>query len=153
MNYGLTKSERLTSQLVIDKLFAGGNASMAAFPLRIVYMQMEKEEQSGDAEHDESLKHPPVSILVSVPKKRFRHAVDRNRMKRLVREAYRKQKHTLWHQLQDSGQGMAVAFICIAQHMCDYNMVYAAIGKALSKIAAKQKELQSNTPNKQSDIG
>ena len=46
MNYGLTKSERLTSQLVIDKLFAGGNASMAAFPLRIVYMQMQSHETS-----------------------------------------------------------------------------------------------------------
>jgi uroporphyrinogen-III synthase len=61
MNYGLTKTERLTSQLVIDKLFAGGNASMAAFPLRIVYMQMEKEEQSGDAEHDEAVMYYTVA--------------------------------------------------------------------------------------------
>ena len=69
MNNTFKKSERLTSQILIDKLFAGGNASMAAFPLRVVYMQVEKTEKSGA---DAAL--PPVSILVSVPKKRFRHA-------------------------------------------------------------------------------
>lgn len=136
----LCKAERITSKRTIDQLFGTDNNSITAYPFRVVYMPIQQPDV-------------PVSILVSVPKKRFHHAIDRNRMKRLVREAYRKQKHTLWHQLQDSGQGMAVAFICIAQHMCDYNMVYAAIGKALSKIAARQKELQSNTPNKQSDIG
>ena len=43
VNCQLKKSERLTSLLVIDKLFAGGNASMAAFPLRIVFMKMGEE--------------------------------------------------------------------------------------------------------------
>ena len=57
VNCQLKKSERLTSQLVIDKLFAGGNASMAAFPLRIVFMKVEKEEQSGDAENGMRVKH------------------------------------------------------------------------------------------------
>lgn len=134
----LCKAERITSKRTIDRLFGTDNNSITAYPFRVVYMPIQQPDV-------------PVSILISVPKKRFHHATDRNRVKRLVREAYRKQKYMLWHQLQDSGQGMAVAFICIAQHMCDYNMVYAAIGKALSKIAAKQKELQFNTPNKQSD--
>ena len=105
MNYGLTKSERLNSQLVIDKLFAGGNASMAAFPLRIVYMQMEKDE------------HPPVSILVSVPKKRFRQAVDRNRMKRLVREAYRLNKHILWNALEGKTSTLP-SHSCVSPTLC-----------------------------------
>ena len=108
MNNGLTKTERLTSQLVIDKLFAGGNASMAAFPLRIVYMQMEKQEGS---QQWDGVQQPPVSILVSVPKKRFRHAVDRNRMKRLVREAYRLNKHILWNALQETNFRLAIAVV------------------------------------------
>ena len=137
MNYGLTKSERLTSQLVIDKLFAGGNASMAAFPLRIVYMQMEKEEQSGDAEHDESLKHPPVSILVSVPKKRFRHAVDRNRMKRLVREAYRLNKHILWNALEGKDFRLALAFVCITATLPTFRTVNKSVTKALTRVAER----------------
>ena len=137
MNNGLTKTERLTSQLVIDKLFAGGNASMAAFPLRIVYMQMEKEEQSGDAEHDESLKHPPVSILVSVPKKRFRHAVDRNRMKRLVREAYRLNKHILWNALQEKNFRLAIAFVCITDTLPTFRSVNKSMRKALIRIGER----------------
>lgn len=125
MNYGLTKSERLNSQLVIDKLFAGGNASMAAFPLRIVYMQMEKDE------------HPPVSILVSVPKKRFRHAVDRNRMKRLVREAYRLNKHILWNALEGKDFHLALAFVCITDTLPSFHTVNKSVTKALTRVAER----------------
>ena len=130
MNYGLTKSERLTSQLVIDKLFAGGNASMAAFPLRIVFMQMKKDGSDGNAE-------PPVSILVSVPKKRFRHAVDRNRMKRLVREAYRLNKHILWNALEGKDFRMVLAFVCITDTLPSFYAVNKSMTKALTRIAEK----------------
>lgn len=131
MDYGLTKSERLTSQLVIEKLFAGGNASMAAFPLRIVFMQMKK--QGGENTKDE----PPVSILVSVPKKRFRHAVDRNRMKRLVREAYRLNKHILWDVLEGKDYRLALAFVCITDTLPSFYAVNKSMKKALTRIAEK----------------
>ena len=131
MDYGLTKSERLTSQLVIEKLFAGGNASMAAFPLRIVFMQMKK--QGGENTKDE----PPVSILVSVPKKRFRHAVDRNRMKRLVREAYRLNKHILWDALEGKDYRLALAFVCITDTLPSFYAVNKSMKKALTRIAER----------------
>lgn len=134
MNYGLTKSERLTSQLVIDKLFAGGNASMAAFPLRIVYMQMEKQEGSQQLD---GVQQPPVSILVSVPKKRFRHAVDRNRMKRLVREAYRLNKHILWNALQEKNFRLAIAFVCITDTLPTFRSVNKSMRKALIRIGER----------------
>ena len=134
MNYGLTKSERLTSQLVIDKLFAGGNASMAAFPLRIVYMQMEKQEGSQQLD---GAQQPPVSILVSVPKKRFRHAVDRNRMKRLVREAYRLNKHILWNALQEKNFRLAIAFVCITDTLPTFRTVNKSVTKALTRVAER----------------
>ncbi|MBO4430188.1 MAG: ribonuclease P protein component [Bacteroidaceae bacterium] len=133
MNYGLKKSERLTSQLVIERLFAGGNASMAAFPLRIVFMQMEKNENDGRNGNDE----PPVSILVSVPKKRFRHAVDRNRMKRLVREAYRLNKHILWEALKEKDYRLALAFVCITDTLPSFYAVNKSMTKALTRIAEK----------------
>ena len=134
MNNGLTKTERLTSQLVIDKLFAGGNASMAAFPLRIVYMQMEKQEVSQQLD---GVQQPPVSILVSVPKKRFRHAVDRNRMKRLVREAYRLNKHILWNALQEKDFRLAIAFVCITDTLPTFRSVNKSMRKALIRIGEK----------------
>ena len=134
MNNGLTKTERLTSQLVIDKLFAGGNASMAAFPLRIVYMQMERQEGS---QQWDGVQQPPVSILVSVPKKRFRHAVDRNRMKRLVREAYRLNKHILWNALQEKNFRLAIAFVCITDTLPTFRSVNKSMRKALIRIGER----------------
>ena len=95
----LSKSERLNKKLVIDRLFAGGSKSLLAFPLRVVYMPVEPEGER-------------TSILISVPKKRFRRAVKRNRVKRQVREAYRKNKFTLLHVLEEKGVCLALAFIC-----------------------------------------
>ena len=128
VNRQLKKSERLTSQLVIDKLFAGGNASMAAFPLRIVFMK--KGEDGSDGK-------PPVSILVSVPKKRFHHAVDRNRMKRLVREAYRLNKHILWEVLEGKDFRLALAFVCITDTLPTFKVVDKSMRKVLTRIAER----------------
>ena len=71
----LPKVERLNSRILIERLFTGGSKSLPAFPLRIVYMPVEGENL------------PAATILISVPKKRFKRAVKRNRVKRQVREA------------------------------------------------------------------
>ena len=104
---------------------------MAAFPLRIVYMQMER---SGE---EEAIKAPLASILVSVPKKRFRHAVDRNRMKRLIREAYRLNKHILWEALEEKDFRLALAFVCITDTLPTFYTVNKSMKKALTRIAEK----------------
>lgn len=135
VNCQLKKSERLTSQLVIEKLFAGGNASMAAFPLRIVYMKMEKD--GGDGKNGNQVGEPPVSILVSVPKKRFRHAVDRNRMKRLIRETYRLNKHILWDALEGKDYRLALAFVCITDTLPTFYAVQKSMKKALIRITER----------------
>ncbi len=98
----LTKEERISSRLLIEKLFSGGGSrSMAAFPVRLVYMETER------GEHE-----PPVSIMVSVPKRCFKRAVARNRVKRQLREAYRHNKQLLWQRLADkTGQRLLIAFI------------------------------------------
>ena len=93
--YTLSKAERLNSKAMIERLFAGGNKSFPAFPLRVVYMWLDASE--GEA---------PVSILISVPKKRFKRAVKRNLVKRRVREAYRKNK-----QLVAKNKRLVLAFI------------------------------------------
>ena len=93
--FTLCKEERICSKLLIDKLFNGGNShSMVAFPLRAVYVIKDRK------------------ILVSVPKKHFKRAVKRNRVKRQVREAYRKNKYILLDKLQPiPNQEVLLAFI------------------------------------------
>lgn len=141
MSAGLKKSERLCSKLIIDKLFAGGNMSMATFPLRIVYMRIEKANDcrlrnAADMGLADTL--PPVSILVSVPKKRFHHATDRNRMKRLIREAYRLNKHILWEALEEKDYRLAVAFVCITDTLPTFHTVNKSMKKALVRMAEKE---------------
>ncbi len=100
------KKERMVSRLEIEKLFGGGKTrSVVSFPLRMVYTL--KERQQGDL---------PVSLLVSVSKRHFKHAVDRNRVKRQLREAYRKHKQLLYSSIPDDRQ-MLIACVWLSdQH-------------------------------------
>ena len=126
MTNSFTKAERICSKLTIDKLFGGGNASLAAYPLRAVFMTQSQDETQ-----------PPISILISVPKRRFHHAVDRNRMKRLVREAYRLNKHALWQQMEEAGLHLDIAFVCIADALPTSEQVTASTRKILRRIGEK----------------
>lgn len=100
--YTLNKEERLCSKKLIERLFAGGNRSFPMFPLRVVYMPLSPDENTAD-----------TSILISVPKKRFKRAVKRNLVKRQVREAYRRNKYILLDALkaQEAPCKMVLAFI------------------------------------------
>lgn len=114
---------------------------MATFPLRIVYMRIEKANDcrlrnAADTGLADNL--PPVSILVSVPKKRFHHATDRNRMKRLIREAYRLNKHILWEALEEKDYRLAVAFVCITDTLPTFHTVNKSMKKALVRMAEKE---------------
>lgn len=71
------KARHLCSRRAVDALFAGGNASAMAFPLRAVWRW------------EEATSGAPFRLLVVAPKRRLRHAVDRNRAKRQMREALR----------------------------------------------------------------
>lgn len=131
MRCTFTQAERLKSKLVIDKLFAGGNGSFAMFPLRTVFMKVPK-----DTDDRQDIGAAPVSILISVPKKRFHHAVDRNRVKRLVRESYRTHKSLLWEPLADKDYTLAIAFICITDSLPEYKKVEKAVIKSMNRISA-----------------
>ena len=141
MDNRFRKSERLNSKLIIDKLFAGGNKSMAVFPLRVVYMPIAEDDAP------ESMMDVPVSIMVSVPKKRFHHAVDRNRMKRLVREAYRMNKGIVWDAMADRHEKLAIAFVCITDNMPNSHQVTKAVTKALLRIAEEHYNSQHHEHN------
>ncbi len=86
MNFTYSKAEKLKSKTTIDLLFSKGK-SVSKYPLRLVYLE-------GDFGDD-----LPIKIGVSVSKKHFKKAVDRNYFKRVLRETYRLNKHLLWDNL------------------------------------------------------
>lgn len=86
MKFTYPKSEKLKSKKTIDLLFSKGK-SVSKFPLRLVYVSLE---EAIDSE---------VTVGVSVSKKYFKHAVDRNYYKRVLRETYRLNKHFLLNSL------------------------------------------------------
>jgi ribonuclease P protein component len=84
MKLTLGKEERLKSKKLIDKLYQDGKV-IKSFPLRMVYLQ---------TEHTSNF---PCQVGVSVSKRNFKLAVDRNKIKRLLRETYRKQKNNVYN--------------------------------------------------------
>jgi ribonuclease P protein component len=95
MNFSYPKSEKLKSKKTIDLLFSKGK-SVSKYPLRLVYIECDFDiSESQDFGTEQKIK-----MGVSVSKKYFKHAVDRNYFKRLLREAYRLNKHLLIDHLE-----------------------------------------------------
>lgn len=119
------KSERLCSRTLMDCLFQGDNRTVASYPIRAIFLPIEEEMQKG------------VSILISVPKKRFHDAVDRNRVKRQIREAYRKNKHALIEQVNQSGKGLLIAFVYVSADIEPTAHIEKRMIRLLDKISAE----------------
>lgn len=121
------KNERLFLKNDIDRLFEKGS-SFIAFPLRIVYLSdfTAQSEKSG------------ISILISVPKKRIKHATQRNRIKRLIREAFRLRKKILTERFVQNGKFLHIAFMYISNDVRTYPEIEKAISKTLDTIQKKE---------------
>lgn len=119
---GFLKQERLTGEIRIASLFSKGK-SFVCFPLRIVYTYVQEDTMS------------PISILISVPKKKFKHAVDRNRVKRLIREAYRKNKQDLYDLHCERGKELHVAFIFLDDKLPEFDELQTKMKSALLKLS------------------
>ncbi|MDD4696430.1 MAG: ribonuclease P protein component [Fermentimonas sp.] len=115
------KEEKLTGDKRIESLFAQGK-SFVAYPLRVVYLA--KTSQNSVTQE----------ILVSIPKKRIKSAVKRNRMKRLIRESFRFNKHILNDVLEVKFIHLEIAFVYVKDELTDFATVEKGMRKALSEI-------------------
>ena len=119
---GLPKYERICKENDIQALFDKGHG-ISVYPFRVVYL----------FRHDES--HPvTVRMLVSVSKKRFHHAFKRNRVKRLMREAWRKNKAPLYEICQRDNISVDVALVYTATVIHTYEEMLAKTKKAVKEI-------------------
>lgn len=82
-----TRDERLSSKILIDRLFANGR-SFFVYPFKVFWLPAGNE-----------IKYP-AQLLIGVPGKNFKHAVIRNLMKRRIREIYRRNKDGFYHQME-----------------------------------------------------
>lgn len=124
-----SKKERLYLNKDIEILFTHGK-SFIAYPLRIVYTMREKETDG----------NPSTSILISVSKKKFKRAVKRNRVKRLIREAYRLNK-TLFNDIAIANNiTLHIAFLYLKNELPDFPEIEKAILKTEAILSEKIKE-------------
>ena len=122
MRFTYNKSEKLKSKKLIEQLFSEGE-SVSAFPLRLVYLKT--------GFNDEVL----IKTGVSVSKRYFKNAVDRNRIKRLMREAYRLHKPQLFNKISTQ---YAFMILYIGKDQTDFVTVEKSMRKLFNKFITSQ---------------
>jgi len=133
------KPEKLKSRKRIERVFREGK-SFSVFPYKVVYLLDPAPASRGPATliGARTVKRcspaAPLQAGFGASSRNFKKAVDRNRIKRLGREAYRLQKAPLLDQLTQKGRSMAVFFVFIGRELPDFQTVTAKIAVALQKL-------------------
>jgi ribonuclease P protein component len=130
----LGKQERLKSRKLIDQLFKEGR-SFSLFPYRVYYLvrpAMALQAQNG-----------LLQFGVGVSVRNFKHAVDRNRIKRVTREAYRVQKMPLQDLLQEKSIPLAIFLIYTGKELPDSLVVNEKIAVILNRLIKAANEIPS----------
>lgn len=123
------KAEHIVSQKQIDELFGkADSSSLAAFPVRIIYKMID-----GPAPASRPVQ---AQVLLSVPKKRLHHAVDRNRVKRQLREAWRHRRQPLLDAVP-ADKHLLVAILWLSDRLYESAQVSACVGKLVRRMAEK----------------
>jgi ribonuclease P protein component len=116
MNFRFRKSEKLKSSKTIEKLFSEGK-SFTKFPLKLVFLPQELEK--------------PTQAAFAVPKRSFKLAVDRNRIKRQLRETYRLHKPLI---ITNNGKNFALLFLYFSKDKPKYAELEKAMTSLLKKL-------------------
>lgn len=126
MRYTFRNEEKLKKKILISELFASGK-SASVFPLKMIYLQND---------HDSPFK---IQAGVSVSKRNFKRAVDRNRIKRLMRESYRKNKYLIYN--NEDTKKHIMMFIYQGKDEVSYELMEEKMTQLIEKFLQKQKSL------------
>jgi ribonuclease P protein component len=119
--YSFNKKEKLKSRKLLDQLFTKGR-SVSVFPVKVFYL----------LQTDEATESIRAGVGVSA--KNFSKAVDRNRIKRLLREAYRLNKSSLHNSASANQKKLAAFFLYVGKEMPDFTSLNQTMQAALSKL-------------------
>jgi ribonuclease P protein component len=123
--FTFSKEERLCSRILIDKLFTEGK-SVFSFPYRFVFIST-----------DENNSKFPIKVVFSIPKRNYKRAVDRNLIRRRMREAYRIEKQLFYDLLTAKGKGIALMIIYTNKEIADYDTIHHSLVKGMKKMIMK----------------
>lgn len=123
--YHLRKTDRLGGRKNVEAVFSRGK-SFSVFPLRVLWLPEndKKELQAG----------------FGVGARHFRKATDRNRIKRMMREAYRLQRNRLNEHLVSAGRQLSVFILFSGNEMPGYNLVFEKMNKVIEKLIVSVNE-------------
>ena len=125
IGFTLGKEERLRSNLSIQELLKQGK-SVYSFPLKIYW----------DFSPDIHQKYP-ARVAVIVPKRKFRRAVDRNLMKRRLREAYRLNKSILYESLEERNQKIQLIILLLSDEFIPFSQLEKRTQEILLQLTKK----------------
>lgn len=121
MKYCFPKSEKVVSLKIINALFEKKTPSFFVYPFKISLVFLSNQEVSSQ-------------VLIIVPKRNFKKAVDRNRIKRQIREIYRLNKHLLQNHTALNHLKVAMSIAYISKSALDYDKSNAAFIKVLKQV-------------------
>ena len=122
MNHRFSKAERINSEIIIKRIFSEGK-SLFSHPFRIVWVENLHIKDT-----------VPVEILISVSKRKFKRAVDRNQVKRFIRESYRLNKNLLLDFCAQKDLNIQLAIVYVAKEVGDFDYYNKSMIKMLNKI-------------------
>lgn len=136
--FTLRKSAKLRHRTLVQDLFQKGK-SVYSGPLRVTFRTLTEEELKNSFREDVPDRLGPVQFMITVPKKKRKHAVDRVLMRRRIREAFRLQWHPLKKLIQEDPEirTLSLAIVYMDSVNSEMRAINVAVGSALSKIRKK----------------
>lgn len=136
LSYRFRKEEKLRHKRLVDGVFEKG-ITLYDYPLRATFRALDSTALDGSFRNGTPQGIGDMQLLITVPKKKLRHAVDRVRMRRLIREAYRLNRLSLKEKIKQSERirTLSIAIIYLCNEKTDFTDIDKKVKNLLEKIS------------------